>query len=49
MEICKSCGIPMGLDTDFGTNADESLNEDYCSYCYQKGAFTNDVTMDGNN
>lgn len=28
-----------------GTNADGSLNEEYCSYCYKNGAFTQDFTM----
>lgn len=23
-----------------GTNADESKNDEYCSYCYQSGEFT---------
>ena len=32
MKFCQSCGMPM--------NADGSLNEKYCCYCYQKGAFT---------
>jgi len=25
---------------DFGTNADGSKSEEYCTYCFQKGAFT---------
>lgn len=44
---CQSCGMPMG-DTDemYGTNLDGSKNEDYCKYCYDKGAFTSECTMD---
>ena len=30
----------------FGTNADGSKNEDYCTYCFKDGKFTQDVTMD---
>ncbi len=25
---------------DFGTNKDGSKNEEYCTYCFQKGKFT---------
>ena len=32
---------------DYGTNADGSRNEEYCAYCFQKGAFVNpDMTLD---
>lgn len=33
--------MPLGKDELFGTNADDSENEEYCLYCYQKGEFTN--------
>lgn len=45
-KFCQSCGMPLNVPEDFGTNEDMSLNEEYCTYCYQKGAFTQDVTMD---
>ena len=32
-------------DESKGTNADGSRNEDYCTYCYKNGAFTQDFTM----
>ncbi len=40
--FCQSCGMPMAAakDEEYGTNADGSKNDEYCSYCYQKGAFT---------
>lgn len=44
--ICQSCGMPMDAVESLGTNADKSLNEDYCSYCYKDGAFNNDITME---
>ncbi|WP_406657336.1 zinc ribbon domain-containing protein [Methanolobus sp. ZRKC2] len=47
--FCQSCGMLMeeASDEEFGTNADGSKNEDYCSYCYQKGAFTDpDISME---
>ena len=44
--FCQSCGMPMQTDDQLGTNEDGSANEDYCCYCYQKGAFTQDCTME---
>lgn len=37
----------MPLTNDIlGTNADGSLNEDYCKWCFDKGAFLQDCTME---
>ncbi|MEI6532565.1 MAG: zinc ribbon domain-containing protein [Candidatus Roizmanbacteria bacterium] len=44
--ICQSCGMPMEKPEDFGTNLDATQNNDYCTYCYQKGAFTWKGTME---
>lgn len=33
-------------DDNRGTNANGSLNEDYCMYCYKDGQFLQDVTME---
>lgn len=45
--FCQSCGMPMEKDEHFGTNAEGGKNEEYCTYCYQKGQFTEpDITMD---
>ena len=38
--FCQSCGMPMQKPVDFGTNADGSKNDDYCSNCFRKGEFT---------
>lgn len=43
-QFCQSCGMPL-TDTNKGTNSDGSMNDDYCSYCYQKSKFTQDFTM----
>ena len=43
---CQSCGMPMPTEDLFGTNADGTHNIDYCTYCYQEGAFTKECTMD---
>ena len=38
---CQSCGMPMSKDPGHGgTNADGSISEMYCSYCYKEGAYT---------
>lgn len=44
--FCQSCGMPMTANDQFGTNQDQSINQDYCVYCYQKGSFTQNMTMD---
>ena len=45
-KFCQSCGMPLMKDEDFGTNADGSVNQDYCRYCYQNGKFLQDCTME---
>ena len=45
-QFCQSCGMPKDTPELFGTNADGSKNEDYCTYCFKDGKFTQDVTMD---
>lgn len=43
--VCQSCGMPMRQD-DFGTNADGSLNREYCTFCFRDGMFTEpNITM----
>lgn len=44
--FCQSCGMPMQTADQFGTNADGSLNTEYCCYCYKDGTFVQDCTMD---
>lgn len=45
-KICQSCAMPMEDVSLMGTNLDGSKNEDYCTYCFQKGEFTSEVTME---
>lgn len=46
-KYCQSCAMPMSsADEMYGTNADGSKNEDYCKYCFDKGAFTTNCSMD---
>jgi len=45
-QMCQSCGMPLNKDPKGGgTNADGSINEKYCSYCYQNGSFTFEGTV----
>ena len=43
--FCQSCGMPLTQEV-LGTNADGSMNEDYCMYCYKDGRFLQECTMD---
>ena len=46
-KYCQSCAMPMGITDEMcGTNADGGKNGDYCKYCFEKGVFTSDCTMD---
>lgn len=38
-KLCQSCGMPMSMNEGIVKNKDGSLNEEYCSYCYQDGSF----------
>lgn len=44
--FCQSCGMPMEAEEVYGTEKDGSKNADYCKYCYEKGAFTFDGSME---
>ncbi|MCP1661875.1 MAG: transcriptional regulator [Methanocalculus sp. MSAO_Arc1] len=41
--FCQSCGMPMSEEEHFGTEKDGSKSEEYCSYCYQDGAYIDDT------
>ncbi|MCD7926097.1 MAG: zinc ribbon domain-containing protein [Bacteroides sp.] len=45
-KFCQSCGMPMKEDAQHGKNADGTLNEDYCCYCYTDGRFAQECTME---
>lgn len=45
-KFCQSCAMPMDQPALHGTNADGTLSEDYCCYCYKDGKFTADCTME---
>lgn len=43
--ICQCCGMPLEDDI-LGRETDGILNEDYCRWCYDEGAFLTDCTME---
>lgn len=44
--FCQSCGMPLDGPALRGTEADGALSAHYCKYCYDKGAFTSELTME---
>jgi hypothetical protein len=47
-EICQSCSGPISgpQALEKGTNADGTINDEYCIYCFKDGKFTNDMTLE---
>lgn len=45
-KTCQSCGMPITANDQLGTNADGSINNDYCKYCYENGEFIDKVSME---
>jgi len=45
-KVCQSCGMPLKMPEEKGTNKDGSLSEEYCVYCYKEGEFTQDVSVE---
>lgn len=46
-KFCQSCGMPLTDHPElFGKEADGSLSEDYCIYCYNEGKFTFEGSME---
>lgn len=45
VRFCQSCGMPLRENQTLGSEGDGSVNYDYCTYCYQKGKFTQNLTM----
>lgn len=43
--ICQSCSMPITKE-EYGTNKDNTINKDYCIYCYKEGAFIDSVSME---
>jgi|GEM_PF-4972715 len=37
-KYCQSCGMPLTESNLLGTNKDQTLNNDFCIYCFKDGA-----------
>lgn len=44
--ICQSCGMNIDNNDVKGSNEDGSLSDEYCSFCFRDGKFTNERTID---
>ncbi|MBS5064330.1 MAG: helix-turn-helix domain-containing protein [Hungatella hathewayi] len=44
--LCQSCGMTLEKDSDKGTELDGSKSEEYCTFCFQHGKFTEDISME---
>lgn len=44
-KICQSCGMPLEDDI-MGHDADGSINEDFCKWCYDNGSYLQDCTVE---
>lgn len=42
---CQSCGMPI-VPEEMGRHQDGALNEHYCKWCWDKGAFLDDCSME---
>lgn len=43
---CQSCGMPFYQEADHGSEAGGGRSRDFCSMCYEDGAFVRDETME---
>ena len=43
--ICQSCGMPL-TDGIMGHDGDGAINQDYCKWCYEGGAYLRDCTVE---
>lgn len=44
--ICQSCSMPLPDDSLLSREADGTINEKYCKWCYADGGFVHDCSMD---
>ncbi|HOV36356.1 MAG TPA: zinc ribbon domain-containing protein [Dysgonamonadaceae bacterium] len=44
--FCQSCGMPLRIPEDFGTNRSGEPNKEYCGFCYRNGDFAARISMD---
>lgn len=44
-QFCQSCGMPLSKEV-LGTNEDDTKNEMYYSYCFEKGKFKDHMKVE---
>lgn len=44
--FCQSCAMPLTDPALRGTEADGTPSKHYCKYCYDKGKFAGEMTME---
>lgn len=45
--VCQSCGMSLKKEEDYGNDMDGTKNSEYCRFCFQDGAFTDEgITME---
>lgn len=45
-KICQSCAMPLEKEEDKGTESNGNKSEKFCCFCYEKGTFTEDLTLE---
>ena len=45
-KICQSCSMPLVTEEDYGTTKSGGKSEEYCVHCFQKGEFTQKITLE---
>lgn len=45
-ELCQSCGMTLRQDSDRGTERDGRPSAEYCAFCYRRGSFAQDITLE---
>ena len=46
-KYCQSCGMPLDIEgiTEYGTNSDGTLNQEFCSCCLNSGKYLFNFSM----
>ena len=47
-KYCQSCGMPLDIEgiTEYGTNSDGTLNQEFCSCCLNSGKYLFNFSME---
>ena len=47
-KYCQSCGMPLDVEgiSEYGTNSDGTLNQEFCSCCLNSGKYLFDFSME---